>query len=184
MAQGGPNIPQPTPIALDPASSAVLVLDLSTRCHDPKAPCASLLPAVGEFLERARGNRVFIVFTVSLRDRGTELGAVASALNRREPEPIVSPDSFDKFFSGELHNVLQEMGIKNLVITGAATNVAVMYTTTTAVRVHKYNVVIPVDGVTAATDYEQQYALHQLHALPAGSITPVRYSTLSSIAFG
>ena len=69
------------------------------------------------------------------------------------------------------------------MIAGAATNVAVMYTTTTAVRVYKYNVVIPVDGVIASSDYEQEYALHQLHALPAGSITPVRYSTLARITF-
>jgi len=56
-------------------------------------------------------------------------------------------------------------------------------TTTTAVRVYKYHVVIPVDGVIAASDYEQEYALHQLHALPAGSITPVRFSTLPAITF-
>lgn len=183
MQKGSPNIPQPTPVVLDPVSTAVLVLDLSTRCHDPKAPCARLLPVVGEFLERARNCRVPIVFTVSLRDQGTELGHVASALKRRETESIVFPDAFDKLFSGELHSVLQNMGAKTLVITGAATNVAVMYTTTTAVRVHKYNVIIPVDGVTAATAYEHEYALHQLHALPAGSVTPVRYSTLSTITF-
>lgn len=183
MKKGAPNVPEPTASALDRMATAVIVLDLSTRCDDPGAPCAELLPAVGKFLERARAAGVSIVFSVSLRDRGTELGVVASTLKRRENETIVYPNSFDKFFGGELRDVLQQMGAKNLVITGAATNVAVMYTTTTAVRVYKYNVVIPVDGVIASSGYEQEYALHQLHALPAGSITPIRFSTLPAITF-
>ena len=58
-----------------------------------------------------------------------------------------------------------------------------MCTTTAAVHVHKYRVVIPIDGVIASTLYEQEYALHQLHALPAGSVTPVEYSTLDTITF-
>lgn len=183
MKHGAPNVPKPTAVVLDRTATAVAVLDLSTRCNDPSAPCAELLPVVGEFLERARASEVSIVFSVSLRDRGTKLGVVASALRRRESEPIVFPDSFDKFFGSELHNVLQRMRAKNLVIVGAATNVAVMYTATTAARVYKYNVVIPMDGVTAASDYEHEYALHQLHALPAGSITPISFSTLPSITF-
>jgi len=183
IKKGAPNVPEPTAIALDRMTTAVVVLDLGTRCDDPSATCAELLPPVGKFLERARTAGVAIVFSLSLRDRGTKLGVVASTLMRRENETIVYPNSFDKFFGGELRDVLQQMGANNLVITGAATNVAVMYTTTTAVRVYKYDVVIPVDGVIAASDYEQEYALHQLHALPAGSITPVRFSTLPVITF-
>ncbi len=183
MKKGTPNVPKPTAIALDRMTTAVVVLDLGTRCDDPSATCAELLPTVEKFLERARAAGVSIVFSLSLRDRGTKLGVVASTLMRRENETIVYPNSFDKFFGGELRDVLQQMRANNLVIAGAATNVAVMYTTTTAVRVYKYEVVIPVDGVIAASDYEQEYALHQLHVLPAGSITPVRFSTLPVITF-
>jgi nicotinamidase-related amidase len=183
MKKGAPDVPEPTAIALDRMTTAVLVLDLGTRCDDPGTPCGELLPTVGKFLERARAGGVSIVFSLSLRDRGTSLGVVASTLKRRENETIIYPNSFDKFFGGELRDALQQRGANNLVITGAATNVAVMYTTTTAVRVYKYHVVIPVDGVIAASHYEQEYALHQLHALPAGSITPVRFSTLPAITF-
>ncbi len=183
MKKGAPNVPEPTAIALDRITTAVVVLDLGTRCDDPGATCAELLPPVGKFLERARTAGVAIVFSLSLRDRETKLGVVASTLKRRESETIVYPNSFDKFFGGELRDVLQQIGANNLVITGSATNVAVMYTTTTAVRVYKYDVVVPVDGVIASSDYEQEYALHQLHALPAGSITPVRFSTLPAITF-
>lgn len=83
MKKGAPNVPEPTAIALDRMATAVIVLDLSTRCDDPGAPCAELLPEVGKFLERARAAGVSIVFSVSLRDRGTELGVVASTLAPR-----------------------------------------------------------------------------------------------------
>ena len=181
METDGPDIPEPRDISLDPGTMAVAVLDLTTRCLEPLAPCGALLSGVGNFLGRARAAGAPIVFTVSLRDRGTPRGIVAPSLGRLESESVVSPDSFDKFFGEELQNVLR--GAESLVIVGAATNVAVMYTATTAARVYKYNVVIPVDGVAAASRYENDYALHQLHALPGGSVSPVQFTTLADITF-
>lgn len=180
---GGPNIPEPRHISLDPGTTAVAVLDLTTRCLDPDAPCGALLSRVGEFLGRARVAGAPIAFTVSLRDRGTPRGIVAPSLGRLESESVVSPDSFDKFFGGDLHDVLRGAGAESLVIVGAATNVAVMYTATAAARVYKYDVVIPIDGVAAASRYENDYALHQLHALPGESVRPVRFTTLADITF-
>ena len=178
---GGPNIPEPRDISLDPGTTAVAVLDLTTRCLEPGAPCGALLSSVAEFLERARTAGAPVVFTVSLRDLGTPRGIVASSLGRLESEAVVSPNSFDKFFGEELHDVLRDAGAESLVIVGAATNVAVMYTATTAARVYKYNVVIPVDGVAAASRYENDYALHQLHALPGESVSLVQFTTLAGI---
>ncbi len=89
MEKGAPNVPKPTAIALDRLTTAVVVLDLGTRCDEPGAPCAELLPPVGKFLERARAAGVSIVFSLSLRDRGTKLGVMASTLKRRENETIV-----------------------------------------------------------------------------------------------
>ena len=183
METGGPDIPEPWGISLDPGTMAVVVLDLTTRCLEPDAPCGALLSGIGDFLGRARAAGAPIVFTVSLRDRGTPRGIVAPSLRLLESESVVSPDSFDKFFGEELQNVLRAAGAESLVIVGAATNVAVMYTATTAARVYKYNVVIPVDGVAAASRYENDYALHQLHALPGGSVSPVQFTTLADITF-
>ena len=180
---GGPHIPEPRDISLDPGTTAVAVLDLTTRCLEPDAPCGALLSSVGSFLGRARAAGTPIVFTVSLRDRGTPRGIVAPSLGRLGSESIVSPDSFDKFFGEELHNVLRGGATESIVIVGAATNVAVMYTATTAARVSKYNVVIPIDGVAAASGYENDYALHQLHALPGGSVSPIQFTTLAAITF-
>ena len=183
MKPGGPVIPEPTPNSLDSKTTAILVLDLTSRCDDPEMSCAELIAPVGQFLEKARAAEVSIFYTASFRDRGTDLGEIAEGLNRRESETIIYPNSFDKFIGTEFRDALDAVGARSLVIVGAATNIAVMYTTTAAVRVHKYRVVIPIDGVRAGSTYEQEYALHQLHALPSGSVTPVEYSTLDTIMF-
>ena len=182
-AQEGPNRPEPKPVTLDSKTAAVLVLDLSTRCHDPKQVCSKLMPAVGEFLEKARAAAVPIIYSVSASAKGTPLGEVASPLKRKESEPVIYPDGFDKFIGGELQAFLREKGAKTLVVTGSSTNGGVLYTVTTAARIHRYNIVVPMDGVNAATKYEQEYSIHQFTVLPGDAYKQFQFTNLSMITF-
>ena len=50
----GPNRPEPKNVSLDPAKTAVVVLDLNARCHDPEEVCSQLMEPLGGFLERIR----------------------------------------------------------------------------------------------------------------------------------
>ena len=179
--QDGPVRPEPKPVALDPKTTAVVALDLSRRCHDQDRPCFKLMPALAEFLERARASGTPVVFTVSLMDKGTSLGGVASPLKHQPTEPLLFPDSYDKFWGGELSEFLNKSGSQSLVIVGSLTNVAVLYTATTAARVFHYQVVVPLDGVNARTEYEQEYALHQLSVLPGA--TPIQFTALPMVTF-
>ncbi len=182
-AQEGPNRPEPKPVTLESRSTAVLVLDLNARCHDPKQVCSKLMPALGDFLEKARASAVPIVYTVSAAARGTPLGEVATPLKRREGEPVLYPDAFDKFVGGELLAFLKEKGAKNLIVTGASTNAAVLYTATTAARMHRYSIIVPVDGVIAQTKYEQEYTFHQFTVLPSEANKLFQFTNLSIISF-
>src|SRR5713226_273155 len=131
-AQEGPNRPEPKPVSLESKTTAILVLDLNARCHDPKQVCSKLMAPVGEFLEKARSAGVAIIHTVSASAKGTPLGEVATPLKRRESEPVLYPDAFDKFVGGELQTLLKEKGAKTLIVTGSSTNAGVLYTVTTA----------------------------------------------------
>lgn len=182
-AQEGPNRPEPKPLTLDSKTTAVLVLDLHARCHDPKEICSKLTPTVGEFLEKVRASSVPIFYTVSLSAKGTPAGEISAPLKRRETEPIVYPDHNDKFWGGELQNLLKEKGIKTLVITGSSTNGAVLYTATTAARVYRYNIVLPLDGVIARTQYEQEYPIHQFTVLPSRANRLFQFTKLSMVTF-
>jgi nicotinamidase-related amidase len=182
-AQEGPNRPEPKPVALDSKTTAILVLDLSTRCHDPKQICSKLMPVMAEFLEKARAAAVPIVYSVSASAKGTPLGEVATPLKRKESEAVIYPDGFDKFMGGELQALLKEKGAKTLIITGSSTNTAVLYTATTAARTHRYNIVIPMDGVNANTRYEQEYSIHQFTVMPGGANKQFQFTNLSMITF-
>ena len=179
----GPNRPEPNPVSLEAGKTAVAVLDLNARCHDPEEVCSRLMEPLGRFLERARQASVPVVFTVSLQFKGTPMGEVAAPLKRRDSEPVLHPDAFDKFAGGELHAILGSAGAENLIVLGSLTNVAVLYTATAAARVHRYNVIIPLDGVNAKSAYEHDYAIHQLTVLPAGAAERMRFTQLDRIAF-
>jgi nicotinamidase-related amidase len=180
----GPNLPEAQSVTLPRDCTAVTVLDVNIECDDPRrAAHHAILKRVAAFLGLARRERIPIIFTLSAKDRGTPQGEVAAALARHPQETVIHPDGFDKFVGGELDRWLRQHGARNLIIIGRSTNVAVMYTATTAARVQKLRAVIPTDGVAAKTDYEHQYALHQLNNIPRSSIVPITFSRLDRISF-
>ncbi len=87
-----PNRPTPMPITLNPATTAVLVLDLSARCDNSEEVCSQLIPSIKQFLPRARASNVFVAYSVSLAARGTPLGNIAVGIEPMSGEPVVYPD--------------------------------------------------------------------------------------------
>jgi len=157
---------KPQPITLDVTTTAVVVLDLNKSSYDPNHPSYPLFEPARAFLERARSASVPIAFTVVVWEKNTPAGAVAEPLARRENEPLLYPNGYDKFVDGELQALLQQWGSRNLVFLGGSANFALLYTATTAVRTYGYSVVVPVDGIYARSTYEMEYSLYQFTVLP------------------
>ncbi len=176
-------LPEPAPITLRADKTAVLVLDGSVRWGNPDLPCHKLVPGMRRFLDRAREAGLPIVFTVSYRRRGTPEGAVYSGLARKPSEPVIYPDSFDKFAGGELQTYLGFYGAEFLIITGYRSNICVLHTATTAARELKYRVVIPVDGMAALSESEQAYTLFHFTVLPKQAAELFSFTTLEMISF-
>lgn len=183
LEPGTPNRPEPQDMELDAATTGIAVLDMNARAEEPGAIANKLLAGLAPFLERARRGGVPIVYTISLVARGGLQDRIAAPLNRAPTEPVIYPDSFDKFIDGELHAYLQSTGAQRLIVVGAATTFAVLYTVTTAARVHRYEVVVPMDGVLARTRYEQEYSFHQMTILPSGAAGRIHFTELSRISF-
>jgi len=181
--QEGPNRPEPQPLKLDAKTTSIVVLDLSSRCENPQEVCSKLMQPLAEFLDRARQASASILYTISAAGEGTPLGEVAAPLKRRESEPVLYPDAFDKFMDGGLKAQLDKRNCGSLIIVGSATNFAVLYTATTAARIFRYDVVIPLDGVNAKRDYEHEYAIHQMTILPASAHKQFRFTKLGMIEF-
>lgn len=179
MADAASRVPAPSLARLDPTITAVLVLDMTFYARGPNPHHEAILPGLAAFLDRARQAGAPIIFTGA----ATQVGQpVEPALKHRPEEPLIYPDAFDKFKPGELRPLLDQHGVRELVITGGAANMAVMYTATAAARDEHYQIYIPLDGVYTPDAYRYEYALYQLTVLP-GATVPPRFTTLEGLEF-
>jgi nicotinamidase-related amidase len=178
-----PNKPTPKEITVDPQTAALLVLDLNARCENPAERCHKLIEPVAKFLGRARQARIFTVYTVIDRYRGTPEERMPHAFKQQKDEPVIFPPAFDKFYGGELQPMLQKRGVKTVIVCGASSNQAVLYTATAAARPFGYEVVIPVDGLIARGDYEHEFTLHQFTILPGGAAEKFKITEFDKISF-
>jgi len=183
MNKSAPKLPEPQPVTVHVAKTAVLVLDGSRRWDNPEMPCNKLVPGMAKFLDRAREAGLPIIYTISAQSKGRPEGQVASGLNRRLSEPVIYPDGFNKFTGGQLQEFLNLYEVDTLIITGYRSNISVLNTATKATRELRYNVIIPIDGIAAITDYEQEYTLFHLTVLPAQAAELFRFTRLDMIRF-
>ena len=181
-AAAQPNLPTPQPIVANPRTTALLVLDMSTRCNDPQQICSELAPVLAQFLPKARAAGALIVYTVSLSARGTALGDVWPGFEARDNEPVLYPDGTDKFVGGELTALLRERGIDTVIVTGSSANQAVLYTASGATRNNGFRAIIPMDGTNANSDYEWEYTMHQLNNVSFANL--FSFTTLDMLSFG
>ncbi|MBI4634530.1 MAG: cysteine hydrolase [Deltaproteobacteria bacterium] len=183
MCTAGPKLPKAEPVIAITGKTALLVLDGSKRWEDPTQPCHRLVPGLSKFLERARQAGIPIIYSVSFRNKGTPEGQVCADLKRRASEPVIYPDGFDKFTGGELQSYLRLYDVDTLIITGYRSNISVLNTATKATRELGYKVIIPIDGMTAKTDYEQEYTLFHLTVLPNQASELFTFTMLDMISF-
>ena len=149
-------------IKLNPDETAFLILDIEKRtCNSKDRPrCVASAPIIKGFLGRARQKGVMVVYSL------TSMGTPETILPEVAPvgsEPIVK-SSVDKFFRTELETILREKGIKTVVIAGTTAEGAVLHTATGA-AVRGFQVIVPVDGMSAGSLYAEQYtAWHLINA--------------------
>ena len=149
-------------VKLDPKETAFLILDIEERtCNPERRPrCISSVPKIKGFLDRARSNGVFVVY--SMTSRG-EIETILPGVTPQGKEPVVK-SSVDKFYNTELEKILREKGIKTVIIVGTTAEGAVLHTATGA-SMRGFRVIVPVDGMSAGELYAEQYtAWHLLNA--------------------
>ena len=157
-----PSAPQLKSVAIDPQTTAFLILDIQLpMCGVAQRPrCAASVPKIADFLLAARLRTMPVVY--SLTPTGTPENIVP-AVSPLPGEPSVR-SSVDKFYNTDLEKILKEKGVKTVVIVGTAAHGAVLHTATGA-AMRGLNVIIPVDGMSAIESYAEQYtAWHMLNA--------------------
>jgi nicotinamidase-related amidase len=149
-------------VKLDPHTTAFLILDIEARtCNLERRPrCVASVSKIKKFLDRARKRGVFVVY--SLTSAGTPETIIADVAPVGN-EPIVK-SSVDKFYKTELETILRERKIASVIISGTTAEGAVIHTATAA-AIRGFNVIVPIDGMSAGTLYAEQYtAWHLVNA--------------------
>ncbi len=167
IAEWGAVAPPPAPtlarVALDPATTALLVLDLAEQtCNQQSRPrCLAMLPRVAKLLARAREKKWTVIYTLGAASKPADILAPIAMLGT---EPVVTAPP-DKFVGTNLEALLKERGIKTVVTVGAASEGAVLHTAATS-AFRGFDVVVPVDGMASATLYAEQYVAWDLVNAP------------------
>ncbi|NOV04210.1 cysteine hydrolase [Paenibacillus planticolens] len=153
--------PAPTlhSITVDPKTSALLILDMETTiCNHHR--CIDSISKINKLLTMSRDAGMLVVYSLTHMGKPSDISWQIAPL---PCDPIVK-SNVDKFYNTNLENILQAHCIKTVLITGYAANGAVLHTATSA-AFRGYDVVVPVDGISANNPYAEQYtAWHMLNS--------------------
>lgn len=154
-----PPAPELKSVSIDPKTTALLILDIETSiCKSPH--CIASIPNIYNLLTKARKNGMLVVYSLIPMGNPSD---IARQIAPSPGDPIVK-SNVDKFYKTNLEEILRQKGIKTVVITGYAANGAVLHTATSA-AFRGYNVIIPVDCMSADNPYAEQYtAWHMLNS--------------------
>lgn len=154
-----PPAPKLKSVTVEPETSALLILDMETTiCKDPR--CLNSIAKIRPLMTKARQRGMLIIYSL------THNGKLSDIAFELAPTPgdLIVRSNVDKFYQTNLNTILQEYGIKTVLVTGYAANGAVLHTATAA-AFRGYQVIVPVDGMSAKNPYAEQYtAWHILNS--------------------
>jgi nicotinamidase-related amidase len=174
-----PSPPDPVPVVLNPATTALLIFDIVDPICSRQPNCTGkMVPAIASLLARARQAGVTVAF-----------GTRAPTMSKWLPEVLPAPGDIkiesqaqDRFYNTDLDKTLKAKGVTTLILAGWKVSGSVTYTSVGA-TLRGYTVVVPVDASLDATDYEIAIGLyqilHQHSANAANEPLKDRASTLS-----
>ncbi len=165
-----PPVPELKTVTPDPKTTALLVLDLvRQRCNAEMRPrCLQSIAPLQNLLENARKAGMLVVESTIAGTTGAD---VVPQLAPVSGEPVVTTGP-DKFLGTDLEKILRDKGIKTVIVVGTAAEGAVLLTATGA-ALRGMEVIVPVDGMSSASLYPEQYVAWDFMNAPgvAGHVT-------------
>ena len=175
-----PAAPPIHAVSVDPKTSALMLLDfLGEVCTERRPRAAAALPKLQKFLQAARGRGMTVVHTTTRKGRpdGSDLAAPIKPIAGER----VYQASLNKFHGTDLDAYLKSRGAKMLVIAGTSPNGCLLFTVAGAV-LNGYRAIVPIDGMPAATLYQEQFVAWEFTHGPGFRETTV-LSAFDAISF-
>ena len=147
------SVPAPPPptlkqVTVDPKTTALLMLDFMTQNCGKRPSCIASLPTMKKLLAEARAAKAPVVYSIIANSTTADVMPDVAPL-ADEPWVQAGPD---KFLNTELAKILKDKGIQTVIVTGTASNGAVLFTAAGA-AFRGMNVIVPVDGMSAVDPY-------------------------------
>ena len=149
-----PPPPELKPVTVDPEASALLVLDMQRQnCNAERRPrCVASICKIQSLLAEARRKGMLVVYGLTRQatrsDIRSEVAPHAGELTVRS--------GVDKFLGTGLAEILKAEGIQTVILVGTSAHGAVLHTATGA-ALRGFEVIVPVDGMSASDLYAEQY---------------------------
>lgn len=169
-------------------STAVLVVDLiqefvTGRLGNPRAQ--AVVPKVRKLLDAARRGNLRIVHVTdahipgvdhefqvwgSHAEAGTPGAEIVPELAPADGEFHLLKRRYSAFYATGLDELLRDLGVKEVILTGVLTNICIQHTAADAFF-RGYKVIVPRDCVDALTDEEQEASLAFMERMYGAEIT-------------
>lgn len=178
-------------VVVDPQTTALIVVDMQndfvTEGGALLVPTArQSIGAIERLLALARAHRMAIFYTQDTHElgdpefplwgehvlRGSWGWRIIDELAPRSGERVIEKLRYDGFFGTSLDHELRTKEIKTVIVCGTVANICVLHTIGSA-ALRGYQVVLPVDAISAITTFDLQSTIRQTAFLYRGQITTV-----------
>jgi nicotinamidase-related amidase len=184
-----PDIPFLDEIRLPAAKTAVIVVDMQNDFVHEKGslvvPAAKeTIPNIQRLLASAREHQVRLAYTqdtavpndpeFDIWPEHCLLGTWGwEIIKELEPHPedlIVQKNRYDAFYESWLDHFLTRLWqVEHLAIVGTVSNICVLHTAASA-GLRWFNILVPADGISALSAFDQALTLRQVSGLYAGNV--------------
>ncbi|MFO7768413.1 MAG: isochorismatase family cysteine hydrolase [bacterium] len=178
-------------VAVDPDYTGVIVVDMQNDFVREDGALAvpgaeESIEVVGRLLGWAREEGIEVFYTQDTHregdpewtiwgehaEEGTEGWEIVEELAPEPGELVFQKARYDGFYGTSLDHELRLLGIDTLIICGTVANICVHYTAASA-GLRWYDVIHPVDGLSALTPFDLEATLRQASFLFQATLTRV-----------
>jgi len=184
-----PEVQAEPRVGVEARSTAVIVVDMQNDFVRPGgalvvADAAGTVPAIQRLLALARREGMAVFYTQDTHDpgdpefpiwgphvlRGSWGWRIVDELAPHEGERVVQKLRYDGFFGTSLDHELRLRGVQTVIVCGTVANICVLHTAGSA-ALRGYQVVLPVDAISAITPFDLHASIRQVSFLYRGIIT-------------
>jgi len=178
-----PPPPELKEVTVDPATTALLFLDMMKVNCNARPRCVAAVPNMKRLHDEARAHNMVVWYSlVGSNGKATPDDIMDAAIKPRAGE-WYRQGGPDKFMGSTLEPTLKQAGIKTVIVCGNSFQGATVGTASGAAQ-RGYKVIVPVDCSAAEEVYHEQYAaFHLAKGGPVGVTNNVTMTRSTMIKF-